>query len=303
MRLLGWFRRPPQAEEGNTPQPRRWGFLGGRRVLLASPYVLPKDEAEGGRLDLQHHLLKIAFGRNYASSLRVPRAILDVACGTGAWGREVAKEFPRAQVIGFDFDRTPLETSMKLLGPSGQFPPNFTFIEADALKPFPFDDGAFDFSFARLIAPFVPADKWPHVVGEMRRVTRPGGYVELADSGGLPVSPSPSFTALAEAMRRMMQGRNLYTGPAEHLAEFLRQAGLIRVKERTVQIGVGREKIRQQRMLAADMFSAGATMAPIFVKLGLFTQEQCDALLAGMREEVPRMGITWSFTWAYGIVP
>jgi ubiquinone/menaquinone biosynthesis C-methylase UbiE len=303
MRLFSWFRRMPQTGEEAAPVPRRWGFLGGRRVLIESPYVLPKDEAEGGRLDLQHHLLKVAFGRNYATRLRTPRAILDVACGTGVWAREMAKEFPRAQVIGFDFDRTPLEASLKVLGPGGQFPPNFQFIEADALKRFPFEDATFDFAFARLIAPFVPAAQWPHVVGEMRRVTRPSGYVEVGDSGGLPVSPSPSFTALANAMTRLMQGRGLYTDPARYLAELLRRAGLIHVKERTVQIGVGREAVRQQRMLAADMLSAGKAMAPAFVKLGLFTQAECDALIAGMREELPRMGITWSFTWAYGMVP
>lgn len=301
MRLFGRFRRAPQQTPDKGTAPKRWSWFAGRRLLLTSPYVLPKDTAEGGRLDLQHHLLKVAFGRNYASRLRAPRMILDVACGTGAWGRDLALEFKRAQVIGFDFDRTPLEAALKLAGSDGRFPTNFHYVEADALKRFPFEDNTFDFAFARLIAPFVPAAQWPHVVREMVRVTRLGGSVEVADSGGFPVSPSPAFTALVEAMKRLMGQRGLYTEPGPHLADLLSQGGVSRVKVRHVSVGTGNNALRQQRMLAADMLSAGATMAPIFAKLGMFSQEECDALLARAREEVARMGITWNFTWAFGV--
>lgn len=301
MRLFGWFRRVPQEVPGEGIAPKRWNWFAGRRLLLTSPYVLPKDAAEGGRLDLQHHLLKVAFGRNYASRLHAPRKILDVACGTGAWGRDLALEFKRAQVIGFDFDRTPLEAALKLLGPGGRFPANFEFIEADALKRFPFEDNSFDFSFARLIGPFVPAAQWPHIVGEMARVTRSGGNIEVADSDGFPVSPSPAFTALVEAMKKLMRQRGLYTEPGHYLPDLLRQAGVSQVNARHITIGTGRNAIRQQRMLAADMLSAGATMAPIFVKLGMFSREECDGLLARAREEVAQMGITWNFSWAFGL--
>jgi SAM-dependent methyltransferase len=291
MRLFGRFWRVPQSAFDEEAAPKRWNWFAGRRLLLTSPYVLPKDTAEGGRLDLQHHLLKVAFGRNYASRLRTPRMILDVACGTGAWGRDLALEFKRAQVIGFDFDRTPLEAALKLAGPGGRFPANFQFIEADALKRFPFGDNTFDFSFARLIAPFVPANQWPHVIGEMARVTRLGGSVEVADSGGFPVSPSPAFTTLVEAMKHLMSQRGLYTEPRLYLADLLSQGGVSRVKVRHMSIGTGNNALRQQRMLAADMLSAGATMAPIFIKLGMFSQEKCDALLVRAREEVARWAL------------
>ncbi len=301
MRLFGWFRRVPQGTSDEGAEPKRWGWFAGRRLLLSSPYVLPKDAAEGGRLDLQHHMLKVAFGRNYASRLHSPRKILDVACGTGAWSRDLALEFKRAQVTGFDFDRTPMEAALKLLGPGGHFPANFQFIEADALKRFPFEDNTFDFSFARLLGPFVPITQWPHIVEEMVRVTRRGGNVEVADSDGFPVSPSPAFTALAEAMQQLMRQRGLYTGPGKQLADLLRQGGVSQVNVRQITIGTGRNAARQQRMLAADMLSAGTTMAPIFVKLGMFSQAECDTLLARAREELPRMGITWNFTWAFGL--
>src|SRR5579871_791547 len=136
MPLFQWFRRAPQpAERAESDASRRWAWLGGRRVLRTSPYVFPKDIAEGGRLDLQHHLLKVAVGKNYRAPLRQPRSILDVGCGTGIWCREMALEFKQARVVGFDVDRTPMEASLARLGPAGQFPQNFEFLEADALKP------------------------------------------------------------------------------------------------------------------------------------------------------------------------
>src|SRR5689334_13460782 len=58
MRLFGWFRRAPQEDQDVQQSPRRWAWIGGRRMLTSTPYVFPKDKLEGDRLDLQHHLYK-----------------------------------------------------------------------------------------------------------------------------------------------------------------------------------------------------------------------------------------------------
>src|SRR5215472_12881635 len=100
MRFFGWFHRSAEEDVPQAAAPRRWGRPGGRRVLAGTAYVMPKDKVEGDRLDLQHHLYKLLLGRNYFARLRQPRAILDVACGTGIWCREMAVEFKRAQVVG-----------------------------------------------------------------------------------------------------------------------------------------------------------------------------------------------------------
>ena len=172
---------------------QRWTWLRGRRVLTNTPYIFPKDEAEGSRLDLQHHLFKLAAGGLYRAPLYQPRSILDVACGTGIWAREMAQHFPKAQVIGFDIDKSLPEKAMELLGPGGQFPHNFRFQVADALQPFPFHEATFDFVHARLISPFVPIPRWPDVLREMMRVLTPGGVIEVVDFRGPPRTPSPAF--------------------------------------------------------------------------------------------------------------
>jgi ubiquinone/menaquinone biosynthesis C-methylase UbiE len=301
MRLFGWFRRAPQQAEPPASTPRRWGWLGGRRVLTNTPYVFPKDVAEGGRLDLQHHLLKVAAGKNYRAPIRQPRAILDVACGTGIWAREMAQQFKRAQVIGFDIDRTPLEAALARLGPGGMFPKNFEFLEADALQRFPFEDEQFDFTHARFISPFVPIARWPHVVAEMVRVTKRGGYVELVDFA-LHNSNSPTLNYFRETvLKRLCAMRGLHAGGAPHLADYLRQAGLTRVQERQVVLGAGLPGNRQQRLLITDLLAALTSMQPIIVKSGMLSEAEYSSLLARTRDELPRMGVTMPVAFAFSI--
>lgn len=304
MRLFGWFRRMQGPAESAARAPICWQWLSGHRMITDSPYILPKDAAEGGRLEMQHFLFKLAAGGNYRAPLRYPGAILDVACGTGIWGRELAREFPQAQVVGFDLDRTPLEAARNALGPGGQFPANFRFLEADALQPFPFADHAFDYSFARLISPFVPQQDWPRVVAEMVRVTKPGEYVELVDAG-FPTSPSPAYTRIAAAGKALMGHRGLHLGAGPYLAQYLQEAGLVRAKSWHAPLsgGRGRRGTSQQRLLVADLLAAGATMAPILVKLGYFPEEECTRLLQQEREELPSMGIEWEASWAEGMKP
>ncbi len=301
MRLFGWFRRAPQQDEGEAATPRRrWAWLGGRRVLNESLYVMPKDKVEGDRLDLQHHLLKVALGRNYYPRLRQPRAILDVACGTGIWGREMAQEFKQAEVIGFDIDRTPMEASLARLGPGGQFPANFRFLEANALQPFPFKDEHFDFTHARFQGAFVPIARWPDLVAEMVRVTRRGSYVECVELETVE-SPSPALSALKKAGKQLMDGRGLHQYPGAYLADYLRQAGLSQIQERRVVLGVGRQGNRQQRLLSTDMISIFTNLQPIMVKIGLFSEAEYSGLLAQLRDELPRLGLTMPVIFAFGL--
>src|SRR5579871_1385512 len=300
MPLFQWFRRAPQpAERAESDASRRWAWLGGRRVLRTRPYVFPKDIAEGGRLDLQHHLLKVAVGKNYRAPLRQPRSILDVGCGTGIWCREMALEFKQARVVGFDVDRTPMEASLARLGPAGQFPQNFEFLEADALKPFPFEDEQFDFTHARLIGQFVPIARWPDLVAEMTRVTKRGGYVELVDAESL-TSPSKAFMFLVEASQRMMTGRGLHTGAGSHLAGYLRQAGLQRVQERRIPLGGGQGE-REHRLLTADLLAAYEHLQPIIVKAGMISQADYSSALAQAKEELPRVGATMPIIFAFSV--
>lgn len=301
MRLFGWFRRAAQTDQESGSASRRWIWLGGRRMLTTSPYVMPKDKVEENRLDLQHRLYKITIGRNYYPRLRSPRAILDVACGTGIWGREMALEFKRAQVIGFDIDRKPIEASRALLGPTGQFPANFTFLEADALQRFPFEDEQFHFTHARAISPFVPIARWPDVVAEMVRVTRRGSYIELVDFEMMEKTPSPAFTTLWDALKHLMESRGLHTGAAPYLAQYLRRAGLTQVQERRIIVGTGAQAERQQRLLVTDLLSIVSNVQSIIVRAGIMSEADFSSTLERARAELSQSQVTQPIVFAFGL--
>ena len=237
---------------------------------------------------------------NYRAPIRQPRAILDVATGTGIWAREMAVEFPQARVIGFDIDRTPLERSLEVLGPGGQFPANFSFQTADALKPFPFEEGEFDVVHARFISPFVPIDRWPQVVGEMVRVLRMRGIIEIVELETPPSSASSAYNALAAAGSKLMEGRNLYRGVGDDVTTYLQQAGVQRIQQRKFKIGAGRESQRQQRMLASDLLAALAHSKVFTVKAGLMPEDQYDRLLQEARQEIAQVGMIMPIVFTYG---
>src|SRR5579875_998313 len=67
-----------------------------------SSYLFPRHPGEADRLDLQHHALREALGRNHLAPVSSPSRVLDVGTGTGRWGFEVCWEHPGALVVGLD---------------------------------------------------------------------------------------------------------------------------------------------------------------------------------------------------------
>lgn len=299
MRLFGWFRRTPSQQTSEPASPSLWHWFGGRRMLAQSLYVMPKDHLEGERLDLQHHLLKVALGRNYYPRLRQPRAILDIACGTGIWGIEMAQEFKRARVVCFDYDRTAFDSSTAKRGLVG-LPPNFEFLVHDALQPFPFEAGSFDFTHLRFVGSFVARDRWPDLIAEMARFTRRGGYVEVVELEDL-ASPSPAYAQFKAVGKRLLEMRNLHQFPAPYVAEYMQRAGLQQIQVKRVVLGEGRQRSREQRLLSADTLAIWTNLQPIITKLGLLSEDTYRALLAQLKDELPRMGVTMPILFTYGL--
>jgi ubiquinone/menaquinone biosynthesis C-methylase UbiE len=306
MGLFGWFRRAPRSgtpeQEQRQTRQTRWRWVGGRRMLADSLYLFPKDQAEGYRLEHQNYMFKVASGgRIYFARIRQARRILDVACGTGAWAREMADEFKQSEVIGFDIDISlPEAARERILAVGGHFPANFRFFQADALKPFPFEDQYFDYAHAQFISPFIPVARWPDFMQEMVRVTRSAGYVEIRD-GEWAISPSPAYSRILEAIKAWLVKRGLHAGAGPLLADYLRQAGLQRVQVREVTVGTGKEAKREQRLLVADLKAVITNLKPVLIAGGYFTEEEYAPLLERARQEMDELGATWHSYAAYGV--
>lgn len=71
----------------------------------------------------------------------MPRSILDIGTGTGIWAKQVAREFPYADVIG---------TDLSLIQPTETMPGNCSFVREDSEEEWVFDK-YFDFIHWRLM--------------------------------------------------------------------------------------------------------------------------------------------------------
>lgn len=259
---------------------------------------MPDALGEDQRLDLQHLLFKLALGGNYRSPISQPQAILDVACGTAIWGRELAMQFPAAEVVGFDITHRFIEASLTR-SDAGQPPSNFRFLAANALERFPFADERFDLTYVRAASSFTPIARLPEVIAEMVRVTKVGGYVEVVEAGW-PTSPSPAASLLLEIVASAAAGQGLSAGVDFSIGACLRQGGLQEVEEWHSIGGTGPSGSLQHRLLVADLLMGFELISPIVLASGAFSEDDYQETLLQALDELPEMGASLPIVGAYG---
>ncbi|KAG6995671.1 hypothetical protein G7Y79_00043g079550 [Physcia stellaris] len=61
-------------------------------------YILPNDEQEQERLDIQYHAVRLAYGdKTFLAPITDPQRVLDVGTGTGIWAMDFADLYPNAE--------------------------------------------------------------------------------------------------------------------------------------------------------------------------------------------------------------
>ncbi len=118
--------------------------------------------------------------------------VLDVGCGAGVTSCFLARQYG-CRVVGVDIRAKMVERSEERASREG-VADRVEFRVADA-QDLPFDDDLFDAVITESVTSF-PEDK-QRAVNEYVRVTRPGGYVGLAESTWLKVPPPPELVAWA----------------------------------------------------------------------------------------------------------
>ena len=200
---------------------------GGReeRVLAEAPpgryppYYLQKfhfqtdgylSDASAARYD---HQVEVLFGGGAAAMRRqalvplkralagnsVPRnsvvgrgaRLLDVACGTGRFLREVKANYPRLHVTGLDLSPYYLSVARRELAPWSRA----RFVEGMA-EAMPFADAEFDVVTCIYLFHELPPRIRRAAVAEIRRVLRPGGTLIFVDS--LQTGDEPDYDSTLE---------------------------------------------------------------------------------------------------------
>ncbi|KAH7410211.1 S-adenosyl-L-methionine-dependent methyltransferase [Phaeosphaeria sp. MPI-PUGE-AT-0046c] len=143
-------------------------------------YVLPNDNTEHKRLEVQADLLREMMK---GQTTHVPldasatHKALDIGCGTGIVTHHIASQVPNAQVYGLDLSPVPFVRE-KL--------PNIEYIQANfndltnPKDPDPrFGTGTFDYVFSRLLV--LGMTNWKDYVNRCVALTKPGGWIEMQD--------------------------------------------------------------------------------------------------------------------------
>jgi ubiquinone/menaquinone biosynthesis C-methylase UbiE len=206
-------------------------------LAAVDPYRAIDRQADPGRFarilearGSQRHQAQLRRGFLSLAGVRAGMRVLDVGCGTGVVTRDVARRVgARGTVVGVDPSGALLAVARRRarLEGSGARP---RFRRGDGLA-LPFASASFDVALAVTVLLHVPGSD--RVLGEMARVTRPGGRVAVLDQDFGTLALDVPDRALT---RRILDGHaeRFYAEPwsGRTLARRLRRAGLARVRSR-----------------------------------------------------------------------
>jgi len=106
--------------------------------------------------------------------------VLDIGCGTGTFAVQIKQKYPNVEVTGLDPDPKALaraEQKAKQAAVAVKFDKGFS----DEL---PYPDRSFDRVCSSFMFHHLPSDVKEKTLSEIRRVLKPGGFLDLLDFGG-----------------------------------------------------------------------------------------------------------------------
>lgn len=118
--------------------------------------------------------------------------LLDVACGSGRWLKQLAQAFPAMKLTGVDLSQAYIDEASRFL--ENRRTVDFKVANAEAL---PFEAASFDIVTNVFLFHELPNAVRRNVVAEFARVLKPGGLVAFVDS--LQWGDVPEYDGLLEA--------------------------------------------------------------------------------------------------------
>lgn len=269
------------------------------RMPLTPTYSVPVEAEVVSRADFQHVMLRAALGTNHLSPLTMPSYILDVGCGSGRWVREMAEEFRGARVVGQDIT-PPAESNPATSGiftADASQPRNYAFVRHNVLEPFTFVPASFDLTHMRQMISVLPVSAWPHVVGEMVRVTAFGGWVELVE-GDLVRNGGPALDMIQRWALQLMLPHGLDPRISAQLADLLRTFSVNDIRTRVIELPIGPHGGRFGELMGADFMARIEGMRAHVIAARLATSDGFTQAQETLRQEMNN----WQYTQPFHVV-
>ncbi len=198
------------------------------------------DGREVQRLSIQDHMSTRAM-RGVLPEQENPcifSRVLDVACGTGGWLLELAKECPLMQAEGIDISAENIDYANAQAEHSG-LSDRVQYRVMDATLMLQFPEQAFDLVNLRFGQSFLRTWDWPKMISEMLRVTRPGGTIRVVEGSIVPISSSAALTEIFTTVVRAFHASGRLheetpTGMAHQTAPLLHQHGVKEVQSKAI---------------------------------------------------------------------
>ncbi|KAI5809441.1 S-adenosyl-L-methionine-dependent methyltransferase [Pyronema omphalodes] len=263
-----------------TSSVNQYIFENGRRYHAyygPDKYLLPTDEKEQDRLDLNHEMMRMVWDdKLHEAPLNEPHRILDIGTGTGIWAIDMADQYPMAEVIGTDL--SPIQPQW--------VPANCRFEVDDAMLEWTFKDDSFDLFMVAILP---------------RDCAVPGGYVELCEYGITAncddgtMKPDNGMKIYADYLREAMSKMGRPAPKLQSMKLLLEEAGFedVHAMEAKEPFGPWPKDPRQKRIGAMSLLNCETGiesygMAAFTRVLGMDVEKAraiCDAGLAAVRNK------------------
>ncbi|KAJ9616825.1 hypothetical protein H2200_000544 [Cladophialophora chaetospira] len=271
-----------------------YSYQHGRRyhAYRRGEYLLPNDEAEQARLDLHHHVFRLALGGRLvrAPISTSPQRVLDFGTGTGIWAMDFGDEFPSAQVIGTDL--SPIQPDW--------VPPNVKFyvddIESDWVDA---DGGEFGYDFIHGRAMSGSIKDWDRLYHQALQSLRPGGWLEMQEyetwlesDDDVDLTQAPYLKQWQDEVNRGSTVFGKELDIAKEQKQRLIEAGFVDVRDDVYKVPVGtwpREpKLKELgKFQMAQVCSAIEPFALGFLTHALnWSEDECHVLVARVVKEL-----------------
>ncbi|KAF7322506.1 hypothetical protein HMN09_00029100 [Mycena chlorophos] len=264
-------------------------------------YVLPADDPERLRLNKQHGMIKHSFGGKILFapvSLTKDDKVLESGTGSGAWLLDLASLSDSAvEMTGVDIESRIFPNEP---------PSNLTFQVGSVLE-LPADwSNKFTLVHQRLLMAALQVPQWPQALGEIHRVLKSGGYVQIAEATQWAYPPWPKMEKLLSMTRILMKHRNIYLNVANDMPDLLKNAGFVDIQRETriTKIGKGVEG-EHTKLLKGNILGVYRGLKTPILKAGGFgvvsSEEEYDTLLSDIEAEWDDMPVSeqaFNIFWA-----